>query len=67
MKELTIKECENIYGGWINPLLLTVESPNTLGFLGNKDIYKYNLINPMNSTNGTILLNQLSINDYNFL
>lgn len=32
MRELTIKECENIYEGWINPLLLTIESPNTMVF-----------------------------------
>lgn len=67
MKELTIKECENIYGGWVNPLLLTVESPNTMGFLGNDTIYKYNLLNPLNENFASSNLGSNTLNNYNFL
>ena len=50
MIELTMKECENIYGGWINPLLLTVESPSTMGFIGNDISLKYDLISPIDNS-----------------
>ncbi len=62
MIELTMKECENIYGGWVNPLLLTVESPSIMGFIGNDITLKYNLLNPIDNN---IMSNSLGSNDLN--
>ncbi|MFR5267295.1 hypothetical protein [Clostridium sp.] len=62
MIELTMKECENIYGGWINPLLLTVESPSTMGFIGNDISLKYDLISPIDNS---IISSQLGSNNLN--
>ena len=67
MIELSMKESENIYGGWINPLLLTVESPNTMGFIGNNITLKYDLINPINSSIMSNPLGSNNLNNINFL
>ena len=67
MIELTMKECENIYGGWVNPLLLTVESPSTMGFIGNDITLKYTLISPIDNSIISSPLGSNNLNNINFL
>ena len=67
MIELTMKECENIYGGWVNPLLLTVESPSTMGFIGNDITLKYTLISPIDNSIISSPLGSNNLNNISFL